>query len=582
MAAITKIEFWSDVGFIDGAVEIPRLAAADPTNPDMVIEPDDPIMPSKDRFFSELKLKEYYTGLLTMSYMRITYDLKNSMGIDTPNVFYGWIDKVDLSSDGEYPMTIVSWHIDEWRTWKNAVTFGSGHVKRRPFKDLATTPIQNYPVRYVDIGTSNFRVVDPLEVVVSGVTRQIWWLIVSFNRKDQWNNTTVETVTTPIWLTEEYGALANVQFIIYNPNIASPYEQHVCGPSISQLYGGYLDDILAKACRVAPEAVNGAWISPIAPIKPGTITGTGTYADPLVFQHQPYASSDMDNSQVYYESDNQDVYAFIKVRYRPDYTIHTKTFTAIKSSEEERFVLTSPDGAKICELPYDFSVDTVSTSLIVEPDGPYLEFSFKNSTYGNLIGTTVNSPLFECPLNSNAYASYVYSGKQEYDREMRVVQSNANAWKNTTTQTAQGAMYGTFGPQGLVLGAAAGFIGGMTGYGVEMLYQNDEEQRLEDRLQANQPSSLILSGNMWLVTLRKYGYVLKSIVPDSYSSTQITATRNQFGISVDELMSSCDTLIRSTSPTGYYNIQNMIVNGNVPVSAKKWIREKFRSGVRLV
>ena len=94
MAAITRIEFWSDVGFIDGAVEIPRLAAADPTSPDMVIEPDRPIMPSKDRFFSELKLKEYYSGLLTMSYMRITYYLKDSGGMDSPMIFYGWIDSV--------------------------------------------------------------------------------------------------------------------------------------------------------------------------------------------------------------------------------------------------------------------------------------------------------------------------------------------------------------------------------------------------------------------------------------------------------------------------------------------------------
>ena len=77
MAAITKIEFWSDVGFIDGAVEIPRLNAPDPTNPTVTIEEE--ILPSKDRFFSELKLKEYYTGLLTMSYMRVTYDLKNSL-----------------------------------------------------------------------------------------------------------------------------------------------------------------------------------------------------------------------------------------------------------------------------------------------------------------------------------------------------------------------------------------------------------------------------------------------------------------------------------------------------------------------
>ena len=119
MAAITKIEFWSDVGFIDGAVEIPRVNAPAPTNPDVTIEEE--ILPSKDRFFSELKLKEYYTGLLTMSYMRVTYDLKNSLGVETPNVFYGWVDSVKLSSDGELPMTMISWHIDEWRTWKSAV-----------------------------------------------------------------------------------------------------------------------------------------------------------------------------------------------------------------------------------------------------------------------------------------------------------------------------------------------------------------------------------------------------------------------------------------------------------------------------
>ena len=141
---------------------------------------------------------------------------------------------------------------------------------------------------------------------------------------------------------------------------------------------------------------------------------------------------------------------------------------------------------------------------------------------------------------------------------------------------------GAFGPVGLAVGAAGGVSGGLIGYGVEMLYQNDEEQRLENRLQANQSSTLILTSNSLLSLIRCYSFVIKDIVPDSYSATQITNTRSQFGVSVDELMSSCDTLIRTTSPTGYYNIQNMIVNGNVPVSAKKWIREKFRSGVRLI
>ena len=93
---------------------------------------------------------------------------------------------------------------------------------------------------------------------------------------------------------------------------------------------------------------------------------------------------------------------------------------------------------------------------------------------------------------------------------------------------------------------------------------------------------MIMDADCLMAAERDYGWIIHKIVPDDYSSQQIIATRNQFGISVDELMPICDQLIRSTSPTGYYNIQNMIVNGNIPVSAKKWIREKFRSGVRLI
>ena len=115
-----------------------------------------------------------------------------------------------------------------------------------------------------------------------------------------------------------------------------------------------------------------------------------------------------------------------------------------------------------------------------------------------------------------------------------------------------------------------------------MLYQNDKEQELQDRLKANQTPSLIMGDAVSSVMKYSKGLIIIPIGPDDYSLQQITATRNQFGISVDELRSSCDQLIRITSPTGYFNIQNLIVNGNVPVSAKKWIREKFRSGVRLI
>ena len=561
MAAITKIEFWSDVGFIDGAVEIPRLAAADPTNPDMVIEPDDPIMPSKDRFFSELKLKEYYTGLLTMSYMRITYDLKNSLGIDTPNVFYGWIDKVDLSSDGEYPMTIVSWHIDEWRTWKNAITFGSGHVKRRPYKDLATTPIQNYPLRYLKLDSGYSEKAYDNVTVIPLNPQKLWWVIFSYTSSSG-TSTIINTCAYPIYeYRDDYGALMQ-----YSDGTVGT------GPGYDYIKAGLFEDYMG----IAAEALIGVWLSPVCPFEITTIEGSGLLnTDPIIINKDSITGySDIAKVTL-------GIYTVGAVQDKVIST--TKTLvTPFVSSEEERYILTDTSGMKILDLPYGMSIDHVDTTLVVEADNPYVEFSFRDSSYGNTEGTTVNIPLTSFPVNENAYNAYVYSGQREYDKNMRNLMSTANAWKTTSSGVGTGAMMGAFGTLGLLAGAGGGAIGGLTSYLVEMNYQNDAEQRLEDRLKAQQIPSLLLSSNSFLPYARKYGFTIKRLVPDDYSEGQLTATRNQFGVSVDELMSSCDTLIRSTSPTGYYNIQNMIVNGNVPVSAKKWIREKFRSGVRLI
>ena len=572
MAEITKIEFWYDVGFIDGAVEIPALSAADPINPDITLTPTDPIVPSKDRFFSEIKIKAHYSELLAVSYMRVSFDLKDSYGTDVPHTFYGWVDSVEMVSDGTLPNTVIRWHIDEWRTWKSAVAFGSGHIKRRPFIDLDSTPIQNYPVRYYELDNSSTRIIDPYTVTIGGVDIQIWWVVVSFNFKDSYSNTTTRFLTYPVYLD-----------MTMNPPFFKGYDGGTLniyyGQSLRGTYEGYVDEMVAEIMGAAPEAINGIWLSPICPLKTATISGDGSYANPIDLGGVGYIPSTSAGLKKAVSG-----IAFVIMSYTNNMgsLSVTKTFTALKSSEEAHYVLASPDGIKLCELPYDMSIDSVVSTFVYEPDGPYIEISFKDSSYGNMIGLTVNCPLPACPLNSNAYNSYVYSGKQDYDREMRVIQSNANAWKSTTAQTAQGAMLGTFGPQGLIIGAAGGLISGLTGYGVEMLYQNDEEQRIEDRLQANQPSSLILSGNSLLTIIRGYGYCIRCIVPDSYSAGLITDTRTQFGVSVDELVTSCDTLIRTSAPTGYYNIQNLIVSGDIPVSAKRWIREKFRAGVRLI
>lgn len=574
MAAITKIEFWTDVGFNDGAIEIPHLSSPELTDPTVIIEPDEPIMPSKDRFFSELKLKEYYTGLLSMSYMRVTYELKNSMGMDTPNIFYGWIDKVDLSSDGDYPMTIVSWHIDEWRTWKHAVTFGSGHIKRRPFRDLGSTPIQNYQYRFLELpsdhATSKIQINTKKIVTIGGEDYEIWWVVFSYNKTA--GNTIIQYGMFPVVRIKE-GQLDSVPRLYIKFNYPTVSRECL---TLREILVGKFDEMLGN---IPPSTINGIWISPICPTTK-TFTGTGTAADPLVFSGLWEDIKGTSTGGAEY-----DYYGALGCGQSANMindTKYTVSFDPITSSEEERYVIPHFDGSKVIELPYGMTVSSVEMVFVLEPTSAYIQLSFRDSVLGRLEGCVTNLPLPILPYNENAYSEYVYSGRQTYDRDMRTTLSNANAWKNTATGAGQGAMMGAFGPIGLAVGAVGGSIGGLVGYGVEMLYQNDEEQRLTDQLMASQTSGILADDLFIMAVIRSPGIVIEKLQPDDYSLTQISNTRSQFGVSVDELTGSCDSLIRTVSPTGYYNIQNLIVNGNAPVSAKKWIREKFRSGVRLV
>ena len=564
MAAITKIEFWKDVGFLEGAIEIPRLNAPDPVNPDLTIEPDQPIIPSKERFFSKLKVREYFDELMEMSYMRMTYELN-----DKTMIFYGWIREVSLESDGDLPMTVIDWHIDEWRTWKSAVTFGSGHVKRRPFKDLATTPIQNYPVRYYDLSNE---IITLFNTYKNSQNRELWWIIVSYNYTYPSGETTeIYNQCFPVF--HDRGRPLFVSG--YDPD-SNSNKVFAC-PTIDDVYTGYLDEL----CNLPPQSINGVWLSPIPPLSITSITGSGTSStDPIVINGGPIRTHGIVNDPNTDPTNPSTPKSYTITA--ESITTRMANFTEITSSEEKRYVITDINGMKALDIPYGIRVSRAEITLFFEPTSAVVEISLKDGSLGNMIGCVAKIELPTIPVNSNAFSEYVYSGQREYDREARTIQSNANAWKSAASGGSTGALFGAVGPMGALAGLGAGVAPGMISYGVEMLYQNDEEQRILDRLMANQVSSMIFSSDSLLAFYRNYGLSIRCIVPDSYSAQQITATRNQFGISVDELMTSCDTLIRTTSPTGYFNIQNLIVGGDVPVSAKRWIREKFKTGVRLI
>ena len=584
MAAITKIELWKDVGFIDGAVEIPNLSAADPVNPDFTIEPTYPIIPSKERMFSEFKLKEYFSELMTCSYMRITYLIKNSLGVDTPKIFYGWITDVVLTSDAELPVTTISWHIDEWRTWKANVTFGSGHIKRRPFVDIDSTPIQDYQYRYLELNDTGFSIHDicPRYYHYSGSPPDddaaLWWIIFSFNETETVNNTTVTKISrgaVPIWIDfdfTQYDAIADRGSLRFKIGANGTEVQ---GLSMSDVLSGKLDEFAG----ISPETINGVWLSPWL-FDPDTISGTGDLGDPLIIDY----SSAIVRVKTGYPRGFIDITSNGRYPSKHDYVPSSilPYPQKLQSTESERYILTDFDGSKALDLPYGMEFDRWTIYLVLEADTAALMVSFRDGISGRTEGTVATLPLPTLPINTNALSEYVYSGQRDYDRENRTIESNSSAWKTSATGAGSGAMMGAFGPAGLAIGAAGGAAGGLISYGVEMLYQNDEEQRILDRLKARQSSSLLLGSTSVTVLMRGKGPELKRLIPDPYSLGQIANTRAQFGVSVDELSASVDTLIRTSSPTGYYNIQNLIVSGDLPVSAKRWIRTKFASGVRLI
>ena len=558
MSTITSLKLGS-VPITEEGVERYRFSDSIQNHFSQIVSVDDDVNCSVGRVFTKMKVPVSWVSVMNANYLIADMIINNPSG----SVLHikGWIDSIDMVSDSEdYPQVEIRWHFDYFEMFKSSSDLGYGHVKRRPFRDLATTPIQNYPVRYMKLDQVVRRIGDEFYADTSP-KKNIWWVIVSYNYQSG-GNTYIGIKTFPI-----IPKAGIIQIRIWEGGT----QYDVFAPSIGQIYMGYIDEIFG----IDPDDLNGIWLSPIPPFKVGSCSGSGDIGDPLVIIPQGMLTNSGERGSL-------TSYGWISAgsgSYSCDQIIFSPS---IVSNEETRYAIVGPDGLKILETPYGFSVSTLDITYHGEPDGPYFEFTFKDGSYGNLEGMTANVPLSLLPANSNAYSSYIYSGQREYDKEMRVITSNANAWKSSAAGGGQGAMMGAFGAPGLALGVAGGVSGGLINYGVEMLYQNDEEQRLEDRLRANQASTLLFSSNSLLPFFRNYGFTICTIVPDDYSEDQLVNVRNNFGVSVDEILSSCDNLVKNDLPAGYYRIMNLIISGVLPKEAKDYIKNKFASGVKLL
>lgn len=523
---------------------------------------------SVGRIFTKMKVPVSWFTVMNANYLIADMDINNPVGSSLH--IKGWIDSIDLISDSEeYPQVEIRWHFDYYEMYKSLITLGYGHIKRRPFNSISDTPVQNYSYRYLEISsTPSVR----LDNAISLSGHQVWWVILNHNVQEQIGGNTytrIRSKTWPIFINGSQCFFYCTVVPLSDP--MSQSDRKVRGVSLTEIMLGEIDELLG----IDPDDIISVSLSPFAPSgviisSPQSPTGgTGTSADPMTWSNAVSISQTPSSAYAWFEATSET-------------RSYTAIFTGITATETDRYVLAGMQGEKLLDLPYGMYINGANLQLYNEPDGPYIEVTFRDGSLGNLEGCTVNIPLPTLPVNSNAWSSYVYSGKRDYDIEMRTITSNTNAWRNAGGGGASGAMMGAFGPMGLALGVAGGTAGGMISYGVEMLYTNDEEQKQEDRLAANQPSSLILSSGSLQAAYRGYGLRLWKLTPDSYALTQITNTRNNSGISVDEILASCETIVKTTLPTGYYSIKNLIISGNAPKEAKDYIKKKFDAGVRLL
>lgn len=254
MSQITKVRFWKDVGFQDGAIEVPSVNDHLP-KPDAEFE--ESIKTSTSEFFSAFTIPEVFANYLSMSYIGLEYEYNNS---DTPMVFYGWIDDIALKSDTDgNPSITVSWHIDHWRTYLSNARFGYGLVQNRP--RASDDPPQLCTARYRE--PHGFQSME-----YQGVGKESYWIIATYTvENDDSKVTDVRTMVVPV----NKGDPTNSRYMKKDPTSTA----YKC-PSLYQFVNGRW----TEAFGIAPSSVSSVFISPIPPL--AIYSGTGTATDPYV------------------------------------------------------------------------------------------------------------------------------------------------------------------------------------------------------------------------------------------------------------------------------------------------------------
>jgi len=556
-----SLDIWKDTGYTEGCLEVPKTSST-LSNPDYSF---DGLEISTSSLFSEVKVKGAFAALFECSYLRMTYSMNNG---DDVTVF-GWIDNVAVGSDSAgSPMTRIQWHVDLWRSYISKVTLGSGIVKRRTAS--GDIPIQPYGNRYTLTKTPR----DILPTLNNRAGNRVAWVYVNYTADVNIYPNTVKGIST-LCYPVQCEDLSGGQEYGYDSE-----DNQVWFPSWENTILGGFDEVFG----LDPDAIYGAFISPVPPASAALGTLNGWTLDGW--------------KVVALKDDGTKAGAFFWNR--TDENPYTEqSFTAMaETTDITSYVITDLDRAPIGALPWGIAVNGGKYRTINADTAMYLSIRFTSSLYTDGLqsanGMEFALPLKTIAVSTNAKSSYLYSGQQELDREQMAIQREQalqSGIANIGNQAVQGAMAGGMlgviaGPIGAAGGAAIGAISSAVGGTISTISDyyitgaaNDKMMDATIRQKAQQTSYMTLpsAGQDWVY----YGHS-PQLIPlqwDDYSITQRSQDMALYGAHVDEPRTSCQSLLTAGGPL---QIANCTVTGEVPVQAKRYIKERLSNGVRIV
>lgn len=553
-----------------------------PSEDSVIAEVTEPIQVPRGEWFGRFRIPLDYSVVYNACYLRAVYRYTGYNYV----TYWGWVDQVSpisLTEEDNYPVTEIIWHLDLWQTYKSKARFTYGHVRRRPFNS-ANTPPQEVPFRYRQFGRVAGSEGDLTGIDDTGV----YWALVQYVREKGTQNI-VSTITFPMRRETPYVR-------IVTPTDTQPIPRLV--PSADMFFLGGIEEILG----LAPSSILTASFSPLPPFE---YTGDG-YEIPII-------KSDTDEGGLWTIGTREvtigastETFAWYESAYSmvpllansaTRFRVWEYDFAdGYKTDDFESFVITDMNNRPVGTLPWGLKTRGYTARIVMTGVKTYIEFRMSGIS-GTPEGMTFLVPLPSVDITTNSWSEYVYSGQREYDAQSMRISADHALSSGVVSAFGSGIGGGLMGglmgsnPLAPLVGGVGMFASGLITSGVQNVVQRNTNDRMLDATalyKASQTDNIIGYGDAAFDTfLHGQGIYLTRSTMDLYSQVMYYDRREANGVLVDEHLTNADNTLGMSLSTlilngGPLQVENMIVEGEIPSDAKRYIRERFSNGVRLI